>query len=85
MSERRTLLVLIARIEALKTELLLRLYQMEPPPNDRLLTVEEAAAILSVTTDWLYRHADKLPSTRRPGPGQVRFSSVGIQVYLRRR
>ena len=52
-------------------------------PQDRLLTVDEAAAILAVTTDWLYRHADDFDFTVRPGPGQLRFSSQGIQEYLR--
>lgn len=52
-------------------------------PEDRLLTVQEAAAILSVTTDWLYRHADDFRFTVRPGPGQVRFSHAGLQEYLK--
>lgn len=54
-------------------------------PQDRLLTVDEAAVILSVTVDWLYRHADAFSFTIRPGPGQVRFSHLGIQEYLRKR
>lgn len=52
-------------------------------PDDRLLTVEEAASMLSVSVDWLYRHANDFSFTVRPGPGQVRFSSIGIQDYLR--
>jgi hypothetical protein len=54
-------------------------------PQDRLLTVEEAARILAVTTDWLYRHADDFSFTIRPGPGQVRFSNLGIQDFLRKK
>ncbi len=54
-------------------------------PQDRLLTVEEASAILAVTTDWLYRHANDFRFTIRPGPGQVRFSHRGLQDYLRAR
>jgi hypothetical protein len=54
-------------------------------PQDRLLTVDEAAAILAVTPDWLYRHADNFDFTVRPGPGQLRFSALGIQEYLKRR
>lgn len=53
-------------------------------PQDRLLTVEEAARTLAVTTDWLYRHADDFTFTIRPGPGQVRFSNLGIQDYLQK-
>jgi predicted DNA-binding transcriptional regulator AlpA len=54
-------------------------------PQDRLLAVDEAATTLAVTTDWLYRHADEFSFTVRPGPGQVRFSHLGIQDYLRKR
>ncbi len=67
---------------ALLAELIaLNLYR---EPDDRLLAVEEAASILSVTVDWLYRHASDFSFTVRPGPGQVRFSSIGIQNYLRK-
>ena len=52
--------------------------------EDRLLNIEEAAAVLSTTTDWLYRHADEFQFTVRLGPGQLRFSAIGIQEYLRR-
>jgi excisionase family DNA binding protein len=50
--------------------------------EDRLLSAEEAAAILSVSEDWLYRHAKKLPFTRKLGPKMLRFSYQGIQKYL---
>jgi len=53
-------------------------------PDDRLLTVEEAASVLNVTVDWLYRHANDFSFTVRPGPGQVRFSNIGLQDHLRR-
>jgi predicted DNA-binding transcriptional regulator AlpA len=53
-------------------------------PQDRLLTVDEAATMLAVTNDWLYRHAEEFSFTVRPGPGQVRFSNLGIQDYLRK-
>jgi predicted DNA-binding transcriptional regulator AlpA len=54
-------------------------------PEDRLLTVAEAAQRLSTTPDWLYRHASKLPFTVRLTPKQLRFSSQGIDKYLQRR
>ncbi len=53
--------------------------------EDKLLTVEEAAEKLSVTVDWLYRHAARLPFTVRPGPRQLRFSLRGIERYIRQR
>ena len=50
--------------------------------EDRLLSAEEAAAILSVSVDWLYRQAKKLPFTRKLGPKMVRFSYQGILKWL---
>ena len=49
---------------------------------DRLLMAEEAAQTLAVSPDWLYRHASKLPFTRKLGPKMLRFSSQGIQRWL---
>ncbi len=49
--------------------------------GDRLLSAEEAAKILSVSTDWLYRHKN-LPFTRKLAPRVLRFSAQGIQKYL---
>lgn len=50
--------------------------------EDRLLDTEEAAKVLSVSEDWLYRNARRLPFTRKLGPKMLRFSLVGIQKYL---
>ncbi len=50
--------------------------------EDRLLSIEEASTLLAVSEDWLYRHARKLPFTRRLGPKMLRFSTLGIQKYL---
>lgn len=80
----------LARIEAERLAVLAHLVaehvaRLLGGPQDRLLTVDEAAVILAVTTDWLYRHADDFTFTIRPGPGQVRFSNLGIQDYLRKR
>lgn len=56
-----------------------------PAEADQLLTVEEAAPKLSVSKDWLYRHANKLPFTVRLGHRQLRFSARGITKYIRQR
>ena len=37
--------------------------------EDHLLTVDEAAEVLAVERTWVYRHADKLPFTRKLSPG----------------
>ncbi len=52
--------------------------------EDRLLTVAEATKRLSVSPDWLYRHAKALPFTVRGACG-LRFSSHGIDRYIRQR
>jgi predicted DNA-binding transcriptional regulator AlpA len=51
---------------------------------DRRLSVEDAAAKLGTSKDWLYRHADTLPFTVRIGR-RLGFSEVGIDCYLRQR
>lgn len=53
--------------------------------QDRLLDAEEAAKMLSMSTDWLYRNAKRLPFARKLGPKMLRFSSQGIQKYLNTR
>ncbi len=52
--------------------------------GDRRLNVQEAAAKLGVTKDYLYRHAGSLPFTVRIGRG-LGFSEAGIERYLRQR
>ena len=50
--------------------------------EDHLLTTEEASRVLCVSPDWLYRHANKLPFTRKLGPKMLRFSQRGIEKWL---
>lgn len=52
-----------------------------PPEPDRLMPVEQAASRLGVSKDFLYRHADEYPFTRRIG-SSLRFSSVGIDRFI---
>ena len=52
--------------------------------RDRLLGIEDAAAKLGVTPDWLYRHHKGLPFTVRHGR-PLRFSELGIEQYIRKR
>jgi len=49
---------------------------------DRLLTVKEAAPVLGMSEDWLYRNADQLPFTRRTGRRTLRFSERSLRCYL---
>jgi predicted DNA-binding transcriptional regulator AlpA len=50
--------------------------------EDRLLDAEQASKLLGMSRYWLYRHAKKLPFTRKLGPKNLRFSYQGIQKYL---
>ena len=72
-----------ARLSALESALAARLAEAAPngPPADQLLTVEEAAAKLGTTRDWLRRHPD-LPFVVRLSPGQVRYSAKGIERFI---
>ena len=53
--------------------------------EERLLNAEEAAEILNVSSDWLYRNAKKLPFTRKLGRKTLRFSHQGIMKWLANR
>jgi predicted DNA-binding transcriptional regulator AlpA len=82
--------VLLSQVAALQSALAARLLSVQDylhtgPVEDRLLTVEEAASRLGTSEDWLYRNAPKLPFTVRLAPRQLRFSSQGIERYLRTR
>jgi predicted DNA-binding transcriptional regulator AlpA len=57
----------------------------EPEAADRLLEVREAATRLGVSRDWLYRHARTLTFTVRLGRRAIRFSSHGLDRYIRQR
>jgi len=50
--------------------------------GDRLLDPEEAASLLSVSEDWLYHNARKLPFTRKLGPRLLRFSYYGMIKWM---
>jgi hypothetical protein len=52
--------------------------------EDRLLTAAEAAKVLRLSVDYLYRHASRLPFAVRPTPRSLRFSSQGIDQYIER-
>ena len=61
------------------------LLKAETVSEDRFLESKEAAELLSVSPDWLYRNAKKLPFSRKLGSKMLRFSYQGIQKYLANR
>lgn len=82
-----TILVALASLQmSLSAQLLAQGLPSRPPDNstmpDRLLTAVEAAPLLSVSARWLYRHAGRLPFTRRLARKALRFSEVAIQRYM---
>jgi len=84
----------LTRLQSLETSLLSLLQEVrgikaEVQKNtngnhegDHLLDAEAASKILSVSPDWLYRHGNRLPFTRKLAPRVLRFSYQGIQKYL---
>ena len=67
----------------------LRVEQPAPTPPvasnpDRLLNVEEAAAVLGVTKRWLYSRAGRLPFARHLSHRALRFSEVGLRRWIDR-
>jgi predicted DNA-binding transcriptional regulator AlpA len=54
-------------------------------PADRLLTAEQAAAILGVTKRWVQRRARRLPFARRLSAHAVRYSESGLRRWMSNR
>lgn len=77
-----TFLLALASIQTTVSARLLTARRPVTPEPDRLLTVAEAAQILEVTPKWLYRHADRLPFTRRLSRKALRFSEAGLRKWL---
>ena len=53
--------------------------------EEKLITAKEAAALMSVSPDWLYRNASKLPFARKIGPRALRFSKIGLEKWMNSR
>jgi predicted DNA-binding transcriptional regulator AlpA len=78
----------MAQLAAWQSQLAARLVAATPVSAatadgpDKLLTVEQAAERLGMTKDGLYRMSKTAPFVVRLGPGQLRFSSTGIDQYI---
>ncbi|MFZ3189766.1 MAG: helix-turn-helix domain-containing protein [Candidatus Sulfotelmatobacter sp.] len=77
---------LLGDLEEIKATALARLSAPAPQvqPHDALLDVDEAATRLGMSRSYLYRHASRFAFVRRVGRS-LRFSSNGIENYLRQR
>jgi excisionase family DNA binding protein len=67
---------------SLATRLVAEATERGPDEGDNLLTIDEAAARLKCSSDWLYRRAKRLPFTVRIGRN-LRFSERGIEEAIR--
>ena len=78
---------ILVDLGAIQTALAARMTEVaRPEPEaDRLLTVEETAARLGVSTSWLYSQRDSLPFAVKLGPKQLRFSARGIADFIKDR
>jgi len=54
------------------------------PTEERLLSIKEAAKVLNVSTDWIYRHKrwKTLPFTVVLSSRKIRFSLTGMLKWL---
>ena len=52
--------------------------------KERLLTPDEAAALIGVDKKWLYRHSKQLPFIRRLSKKNIRFNEAGLKRWLAR-
>ena len=82
------ILPMLAQLAALQSALAARLMlvqeeshkraQMPTLDEGQLLTAKQAAAVLNVSEDWMYRHASGLPLARRLSRKALRFSKAGL-------
>jgi hypothetical protein len=76
---------LIAQCGAAQAALMAGLARTAPSESqdDHLLTVEQAAAKLAVTPEWLYRRAKRLRLATKLGDGTLRFSNAVLEKYIK--
>ncbi len=76
---------LLGELEQVRCTAMARLSAPAPLPAepDQLLTIRPASQRLGVSPAYLYRHHAQLPFTRHVGRA-LRFSSLGIDDYIRR-
>ena len=75
----------LGELERLKAALWARLASdVSQPRQDHLLSIEQAAAKLGVSTDWVYRRAKTLPFVVRL-ESQLRFSEQGLERFIHQR
>ncbi len=56
--------------------------EQQTPSEDKMLTVDEGAAILRCSPRWIYRHADQLPFVHRLSRKSLLCSESGLRKWL---
>lgn len=73
---------LLGDLAQLQAHCMMRLSAPAPiAQSDCLLDVKEAAERLGISAQYLYRHSEQFPFTRREGR-KLLFSSLGIDRYI---
>ena len=76
---------LIGDLEEIRCTAMARLTASAPQPQaDELLDIQAASKRLGLSRDYLYRHHQQFPFTRRMGR-KLLFSSLGIDEFIRRK
>jgi predicted DNA-binding transcriptional regulator AlpA len=78
---------LVGELEEIRCIALMRLTTRETKSQtDELLDVHEVAALLHMSTDWVYRRARKLPFFCENGSSRaLRFSAAKLDLYLKQK
>lgn len=78
---------MLVRYQRLRDQLLLHAARAQTSATiarPDIVNIEEAAAMIGRSVDWLYRNARNVPFTIQEGRGcRLRFSVKGIERYLR--
>jgi hypothetical protein len=77
--------LLLGELEQIRVTALARIAAPagEAPRPDELLDVQQTAARMNVSENYLYRNSRRMPFTRRVGR-KLLFSSSGLDSYLRK-
>lgn len=86
-SDPATLPAILAALATLQGRAVARLATLAPVSTapsapETYLDVRAAAARLGLSADWLYRHAARLPFTRRLGRRTLRFDPVALDRWM---
>jgi predicted DNA-binding transcriptional regulator AlpA len=83
----KSIACMMTKLAAMQTALAARLLALASDGDsreDHLLTIDQAAAKLKTSKDWLYRNSSRLPFTLKIGRN-IRFSENGLDLWIKQR